>query len=196
MFVCRLARELNYLCFCIANCAFDFFEESKQSNVLITLGFCCRDLQTNHFTSNPHPSHCPEQWVGWERHNWFIFLKQAIPFYILEYLKTFSCSIKWLESMAELINLFFFLAPSPPRPPKYLKHMCFHQVWWTHWRLVRKDSHSHECAWPPSTVCRQQEESEIGHAFTHPCSARVKVFRINYLLCVGARERRRPYKYS
>lgn len=120
------------------------------------------------------------------------FLKQAIPFHISEYLKTFSCSIKWLESMAELINLSFFLFP-PPKKKINLKHICFHQVYWTHWRLVRKDSHEH--SWPRSTVYRQQE-SERGRAFTHPWSPWIKVCRMKQV-CIGTRERRRrPYKHS
>lgn len=123
-----------------------------------------------------YTSHCLEQRVGWERQNRITSLKQVMPFYILEQMQTSSCSIKWLKSMAELINLSFFPFSLLP---KYLSHMCFHQVYRTHWSLVRKDSHEH--AWPCSTVHRQHEEreSERGSAFTHPCSARVNLCRIN-----------------
>lgn len=102
-----------------------------------------------------YTSHCLEQRVGWERQNRITSLKQVMPFYILEQMQTSSCSIKWLKSMAELINLSFFPFSLLP---KYLNHMCFHQVYRTHWSLVRKDSHEH--AWPCSTVHRQHEERE------------------------------------
>lgn len=122
MFLCRLARELNYLCFCIANCAFDFFEESKQSNVLLTLGFCCRDLQTNHFTSNSFSSLVQHtslplpgamSWLG--KTQLIYFSETSYSFLHFGIFENFQLFYKVAGKYGRTHKSFLFSCPRPPQ---------------------------------------------------------------------------------